>query len=176
MNGGPLVKQGGFVEYSVTFTNGIKAVPLNSVLTVTLSGGLTPINPTCTSDALTITANTNTQISDAAALAADLPWNCTFRVLVSADQKATGQIAPFDVKFAYTGTAAVTDAYFVPKVTTQSVQVYTGGTLAYVSNVADTTDPTAFVDGEQQWINCRRAADAGNCCISVVWLQGLHAA
>lgn len=145
VNNGPLVKQNGFVEYSVNFTNGVKDVSLNSVLTVTLTGGMTPINSTCTSGALTLTVNT--PISDPAALVASLFWICTFQVQVDANQKSAGQIAQFDVKFAYSGTQ-VTGAYYIPAVTTQAVPVYTGGTLAYVSNVANTTDPTRYVNGE----------------------------
>lgn len=151
VDGTPLVKEGGLVEYTLSFTNGVKDLPSSAQFSVTLTQGLSARIPTCTynpgSGPLTISADT--PITNSAELQKDLVWTCKFQVLVSNAHKLAGEVPAFDILFTFTN-GGVTDAFYVPKATTTAVPVYTGGTLDYVSNVADTADTTKFVDGKQR--------------------------
>lgn len=143
-----MVKEGGLVKYNFSFTAGFKDIPAAAQFSVTLSHGLTALSPTCTCDAGSgaVAINAGATIHSTA-LARDSVWQCHFKLSVRNTEKLAGELPAFDIQLTFSG-AGVTDAYYVPKVTTTAVPVYTGAMLDYVSNVADIADTTKFIDGK----------------------------
>lgn len=125
---------GGQVEYTVDFTFGTSAVPSYSQLTLTTSGGITAVEPTCTAPAGPVSLNSH--ITDAiltqksVAGSAAVTWTCKFRVTVGTSQRAAGEVAPFDVQLSFNTSSS---AWFIPKTTTLSVPVWSGAAIRGVT-------------------------------------------
>lgn len=130
--GRDLVKWTGRVEYTVVFTSGTSSVPPNSQLVVATSGGITALGTRCASSAWSMQPDhvipENMLAAKSVAGGAQLNWNCTFEVEVSQNQQATGQLPPFDIQLSYVPNSP---AWFIPKVTTLPVPVWSGATLTH---------------------------------------------
>lgn len=138
-----LVKMGGQVEYTVLFTLGTSAVPNYSQLTLTTSG-ITAIQPTCTAPTGSQTqVIPNSPITDAvlaqnSVAGSTVTWACKFRVNVGENQRAAGEIAPFDVQISFNTS---TPAWFIPATRTVSVPVWSGAKISGVTTaVVQTAD------------------------------------
>lgn len=146
---GALVKQDGQVTYTVTINTGTKQLPANNQLDLNTSIGVIPAGP-CTA--------LGGPIPLASATLPLLPANtnivCTFNVTADNTHKLAGEIAPFSVRAAFSGTDTSTGEYYVAGTdvdsntpTTPSVPVYTGGVLTAPVDQVVQTDATTFYTG-----------------------------
>lgn len=131
VSGAKLVKSGGQVKYTFTFTAGTAVVPINSTLSLSTVAGPPPMAPVCTTTNLTLTPDVGDPriaITDAKLLASDLLWDCSFVVDVTETHRASGLIDAFTVKLEVGG-PQITKAFYIPQLAMPVVYVYTGGFL-----------------------------------------------
>jgi hypothetical protein len=113
---------GTILDYTVTLTNGKRAVPINSTLAVSATPASSS-NITCTTgtteDPLPLDVNTT------AALAADAVVTCKFSVNVDGSHKAATEVPAITVTAAF-GLAAESIIYTVPAAVAAAVPVFDG--------------------------------------------------
>lgn len=149
-SGDLLIRQGGQIQYTFAMTTGTDDIPSGATLQLTTPVGITPLNPACTSTSptgLTLTPGANTPsaaVSDSAARAHLVEWNCTFSVGVDVGQATAGQIVPFAVGLEW---GSVTVAYYIDPENTGDVLVHTGSQMALQTPMVDVTTDK-HIDGE----------------------------
>lgn len=139
--GQPLVKSGGTVQYKVTIVTGNRTIPAGNHLSITTGTGVV-VSP-CQAGDVDVSIG-------GVAIPADIPpqtaITCTIEVAVDNTHKAAGEVAPF-ILTAALGGPNITSAFFIPRITTPSVAVYTGGELSTLDSQVVLADGSYYQGG-----------------------------
>ena len=130
--------------YSTLITNGVKAIPANSYLALTITGATAHalechINGTVTD--FPLETNTTSQVAEDTKLA------CTFLVNANDTHAAASEIPALTVEAAFT-TPEATDIYYLQPVTFDAVPVYSGSAMSFSKSEVVTDDNTTYYEGE----------------------------
>lgn len=144
MLGTPLVKDAGTVRYTFQFHQGAKALPPGSILSVIVLPQVAKTAPVCVSGSDIITSGAAIPTG---ALTQGLTFDCTLDITVTDAHRAAGQNPSFDLELKYSG-SGVTNAYFIPKIASAPVYVYTGAELLYKTYEVDIQDDNTYFTRE----------------------------
>lgn len=145
VNGIKLVKQGGTVRYTFTFTQGSKDVPVGSIFNI-LSVPLQSVVGTasCTDGSITLTQNTAVPSNALAGLV----FSCVYDVEVVPTHRDNGEIQSLAIQVQYSGGSQITHAFYVKEITSEPVPVHTGAELDYKQYTVDINgagDPKYYI-------------------------------